>query len=32
LGIPVIIIRRRTIDYQRMIHSVDEIEEGLIFG
>ena len=32
LGIPVIIIRRRTIDYQRMIHSIDEIEEGLIFG
>ena len=28
----VIIIRRRTIDYQRMIHSIDEIEEGLIFG
>ena len=32
LGLPVIIIRRRTIDYQRMIHSIDEIEEGLIFG
>lgn len=32
LDIPIIIIKRKTIDYQRVIHSIDEIEESLIFG
>ncbi|PSJ30849.1 cobalt-precorrin-6A reductase [Peptostreptococcus russellii] len=32
VGIPIIIIKRKTIDYQRVVHEIDEIEESLIFG
>lgn len=32
VGIPVIIIKRKTIDYQRVVHEIEEIEESLIFG
>lgn len=32
LGIPIIIIKRKTIDYQRVVHDISEIEEGIIFG
>lgn len=32
LGIPIIIIKRKTIDYQRMVHDISEIEESIIFG
>ncbi|WP_101772501.1 precorrin-6A reductase [Peptostreptococcus faecalis] len=32
LGIPVIVIKRKTIDYQRVVHDVSEIEESIIFG
>lgn len=32
LEIPVIIIRRKTIDYQRVVHDIFEIESSLIFG
>ena len=32
LEIPVIIIRRKTIDSQRVIHDINEIETSLIFG
>lgn len=32
LGIPIIIIKRKTIDYQRVVHDISEIEESIIFG
>ncbi len=32
LEIPVIIIKRKTIDYQRVVHDIDEIERSIIFG
>lgn len=32
LGIPIIIIKRKTIDYQRMVHDISEIEKSIIFG
>lgn len=32
LGIPIIIIKRKTIDYQRMVHDISEIQESIIFG
>ncbi|SFE32877.1 precorrin-6A reductase [Peptostreptococcus sp. D1] len=32
LGLPIIIIKRKTIDYQRMVHEISEIQESIIFG
>lgn len=32
LEVPVIIIRRKTLDYHRVVHDVNEIQESLIFG
>ena len=32
LEIPVIIIRRKTLDYHRVVHDINEIQESLIFG
>ncbi|WAW15101.1 precorrin-6A reductase [Peptostreptococcus equinus] len=32
LGVPIIIIRRKMINYQKMVHDISEIEESLIFG
>src|SRR3712207_2311813 len=31
LGLPIIIIKRKTIDYQRVVHDIKEIEEKIIF-